>query len=380
MPGRCETVVVMVAHETDEHRALRDAVAVFLDKRSSEARVRELMATDTGYDPSDWHELADMGLLGLLIPEEFGGAGAGHVEMGIVMEEMGRALLCAPYFSTAVLVPHLLAAAGDAGERATVLSRIAAGDLIATVAFAEGSSAQVPHRVDTSAAAIGQQWTITGQKTFVLDAGSSDLLYVLAETDSGPSLFAVETAAPGVTIAALDTIDTTRKQFRVELVDVAARAVGSLGTGVDVITVALDRAAVALLSEQAGGAQRAMRMGVDYARTRMQFGRAIGSFQAVKHMCADMLLEAESAISAARHVASAFDAGEASRAADLALAQAYCSDAYVFVAATNIQVHGGIGFTWEHPAHLYLRRARTDAQLLGPPAYHRDRYLHLKGA
>jgi alkylation response protein AidB-like acyl-CoA dehydrogenase len=376
----CETVVDMVVRETDEHRALRDAVAVFLDKRSSEARVRELMATDAGYDPSDWRELAEMGLLGLLVPDEFGGAGAGHVEMGIVMEEMGRALLCAPYFSTAVLTPHLLAAVDDADERAAVLPRIVAGELIATLAFAEGSSAQLPTRVDTSAAAIGERWTITGQKTFVLDAGSADLLYVLAETDSGPSLFAVETTATGVTVAALNTVDTTRKQFRVEFLDVAARAVGTLGTGVEAITVALDRAAVALLAEQAGGAQRAMRMGVDYARTRIQFGRAIGSFQAVKHMCADMLLEAESAISAARHVAYAFDTDDVSRAADLALAQAYCSDAFVFVAATNIQVHGGIGFTWEHPAHLYLRRARTDAQLLGPPAAHRERYLHVKGA
>jgi alkylation response protein AidB-like acyl-CoA dehydrogenase len=374
----------MVVRETDEHRALRDAVAVLLDKRSSEARVRELMATDIGYDASDWRELADMGLLGLLVPEEFGGAGAGHVEMGIVMEEMGRALLCAPFFSTAVLTTQLLAAAGDDGERAAILPRIAAGDLTATLAFAEDSSAQVPRppqRVDTSAAAIGGRWTITGQKTFVLDAGSADLLYVLADTDSGPSIFAVEAAAPGVSLAALATVDTTRKQFRVEFVDVTARAVGTPGAGIDVFTTALDRAAVALLSEQAGGAHRAMQMGVDYARTRMQFGRAIGSFQAVKHMCADMLLEAESAISAARHVAYLFDTADAaSGAADLALAQAYCSEAFVFVAATNIQVHGGIGFTWEHPAHLYLRRARTDAQLLGPPAYHRDRYLRVKGA
>jgi alkylation response protein AidB-like acyl-CoA dehydrogenase len=371
----------MVVRETDEHRALRDAVALFLGKRSSEARVRELMASDSGYDASDWRELADMGLLGLLVPEEFGGAGAGHVEMGIVMEEMGRALLCAPFFSTAVLATQLLLAADDDSELAAVLPRIAAGELIATVAFAEDSSARVPTRVDTSAAAIGERWTITGQKTFVLDAGSADLLYVLADTDSGPSIFAVEATAPGVTLAALATVDATRKQFRVEFADVTARAVGTPGAGIHVFTTALDRAAVALLSEQAGGAQRSMQMGVDYARTRMQFGRAIGSFQAVKHMCADMLLEAESAISAARHVAYVFDTGGvAAGAADLALAQAYCSDAYVFVAATNIQVHGGIGFTWEHPAHLYLRRARTDAQLLGPPTYHRDRYLRLKGA
>ncbi|MET0705024.1 MAG: acyl-CoA dehydrogenase family protein [Mycobacterium sp.] len=370
----------MAVRETDEHRALRDAVAAFLDNRSAEAQVRELMATDTGHDARTWQDLAAMGLLGLLIPDDFGGAGAGHVELGIVMEEMGRALLCAPFFSTAVLAVHLLAAAGDDAERAAVLPRIAAGELIVSVAYAEGSVATVPVQLDTAAAAIGDRWALTGQKTFVLDAGAADLLYVLADTDSGPSAFAVATADPGVTLSPLTTIDATRKQYRVEFADVAARVIGPLGAGLDVFGTALEHAAVALLSEQAGGAARAMRMGVEYARTRMQFGRAIGSFQAVKHMCADMLLEAESAISAARHVAQAFDEQSAARSTDLALAQAYCSDAYVFVAATNIQVHGGIGFTWEHPAHLYLRRARTDAQLLGPPAAHRDRYLHLKGA
>ncbi|CAN5744785.1 acyl-CoA dehydrogenase family protein [soil metagenome] len=370
----------MAARETAEHRALRDAVAVFVDKLSAEAQVRELMSTDTGHDANIWRELAEMGLLGLLVPEEFGGAGAGHVEMGIVMEEMGRALLCAPFFSTAVLTVHLLAAAADDSECAAVLPRIAAGELIASVAFAEDSSTSVPRRPDTAAAAIGDRWTVTGQKSFVLDAGSADLLYVLADTDSGPSVFAVKVSDPGISVSALTTIDATRKQYRVEFVDVPARVVGTLGAGIDVFTTAVDHSAVALLSEQAGGAARAMRLGVDYARTRIQFGRAIGSFQAVKHMCADMLLEAESAISAARHVAQAFDEQSASRSTDLALAQSYCSDAYVTVAATNIQVHGGIGFTWEHPAHLYLRRARTDAQLLGPPAAHRDRYLQLKGA
>jgi acyl-CoA dehydrogenase len=159
------------------------------------------------------------------------------------------------------------------------------------------------------------------------------------------------------------------------LVDTPARRVGQPGAGVEAFTAALDRSAVALLSEQAGGARRAVEMATDYAKTRYQFGRAIGSFQAVKHMCADMLLEAESAVSAARFVAGSFAAQAPSRIADLALAQAYCSDAFVFVAATNIQVHGGIGFTWEHPAHLYLRRARSDAQMLGSPSWHRERYL-----
>jgi alkylation response protein AidB-like acyl-CoA dehydrogenase len=360
---------------SDEQRALRDAVADLMTRHSSEAQVRTLMATDTGLDPKVWQDLAAMGLTGLLITEEYGGAGAGPVEMGIAMEEMGRMLLVSPFLSTAVLVPSLLAAAGDAAECAAVLPRIAAGELIASVAFAEDDSARLPATIATSAGAIGDAWHVTGYKHFVLDGQSADLLYVLAGTDAGPAVFAVDAGAAGLDMTPLTTVDPTRKQCRLQFVDTPARLVGRLGAGVDVFTAALDRSAVALVSEQAGGARRAVEMATEYAKTRYQFGRAIGSFQAVKHMCADMLLEAESAVSAARFVAGSFAERAPSRIADLALAQAYCSDAFVFVAATNIQVHGGIGFTWEHPAHLYLRRARSDAQLLGSPSWHRERYL-----
>jgi alkylation response protein AidB-like acyl-CoA dehydrogenase len=360
---------------TDEQRALRSAVVDLMARHSGEAQVRALMATDTGLDPKVWQDLAAMGLTGLLIDEEYGGAGAGPVEMGIAMEEMGRVLLVSPFLSTAVLVPSLLAEAADATECAAVLPRIAAGDLIASVAFAEDGSARLPTTIATSAGAIGDAWHITGYKQFVLDGQSADLLYVLAETDAGPGVFAVDAGAAGLDVTPLTTVDPTRKQCRLQFVDTPARLVGRLGTGVEVFTAALDRSAVALVSEQAGGAQRAVEMATEYAKTRYQFGRAIGSFQAVKHMCADMLLEAESAVSAARFVAGSFAQQAPTRVADLALAQAYCSDAFVFVAATSIQVHGGIGFTWEHPAHLYLRRARSDAQLLGSPSWHRERYL-----
>jgi alkylation response protein AidB-like acyl-CoA dehydrogenase len=365
---------------TDEQRALRRAVADMLARRSDDAQVRALMATDTGFDPAVWRELAAMGLTGLLIDAEYGGAGAGPVEMGIAMEEMGRALLVSPLLSTAVLVPSLLAEIGDVAECAAVLPRIAAGDLIATVAFAEDGSARVPATIATAAGAIGDAWHVTGYKHFVLDGQSANLLYVLAGTDAGPAVFAIDAGASGLDVTPLTTLDLTRKQCRVQFVDTPARLVGRLGAGVEAFSAALDRSAVALLSEQAGGAQRAVEMATDYAKTRYQFGRAIGSFQAVKHMCADMLLEAESAVSAARFVAGSFAAQAPSRIADLALAQAYCSDAFVSVAATNIQVHGGIGFTWEHPAHLYLRRARSDAQLLGSPSWHRERYLQQIGA
>lgn len=366
-----------------ELTALRAAVADLLAKHSDEAAVRDLMGTDNGFDAAVWGHLAAMGLLGLAIPQQHGGTGAGPVELGVVAEEMGRALLVSPFLSTAVLAPYLLAETADADEQAAVLPRIAAGELIVGVAFAEDGSALIPQRIATSAGPIGSPgaaWHLTGYKHFVLDAGTADLLYVLANTDAGPAIFAVEAGAAGLTVTPLNTVDQTRKQARVQFVDVPARLVGRLGSGVTALSAALDRAAVALIGGQAGGAHRAMEMAVDYARTRFQFGRAIGSFQAVKHLCADMLLEAESAVSAARHVAAAFGEQSPTRIADLALAQAYCSEAFVFVAATNIQVHGGIGFTWEHPAHLYLRRARSDAQLLGSPACHRERYLQQIGA
>jgi alkylation response protein AidB-like acyl-CoA dehydrogenase len=365
---------------SDEQRALRGAVADLMARHSGEAQVRAQMATDKGFDPTVWRELAAMGLTGLLIDEEHGGAGAGPVEMGIAMEEMGRALLVSPFLSTAVLVPSLLTETGDAAECAAVLPRIAAGELVVTAAFAEDGSALVPSTIATSAGRIGDAWHLTGYKHFVLDGLSAERIYVLATTDAGPAVFAVDAGADGLSVTPLSTVDPTRKQCRLQFVDTPARLVGKAGVGVDAFNAALDCAALALVSGQAGGARRVVEMATEYAKTRFQFGRAIGSFQAVKHMCADMLLEAESAVSAARFAAAAFASQAPSRIADLALAQAYCSDAFVFVAATSIQVHGGIGFTWEHPAHLYLRRARSDAQLLGSASRHRERYLRQIGA
>jgi alkylation response protein AidB-like acyl-CoA dehydrogenase len=363
-----------------EQRALRSAVADLTTRHSGEAQVRAQMATDTGFDPTVWRELAAMGLTGLLIDENHGGAGAGPAEMGIAMEELGRALLVSPLLSTAVLVPSLLTAIADADECGAVLPRIAAGELIATAAFAEDSSARIPSTITTSAGFIGDAWHLTGNKQFVLDGLAAERIYVLAATDAGPAVFAVEAGAAGLAVTPLATVDPTRKQCRLQFVDTPARLIGKPGAGAEAFNAALDGAAVALISEQAGGARRAVEMATEYAKTRYQFGRAIGSFQAVKHMCADMLLEAESAVSAARFAAGAFASHAPSRIADLALAQAYCSDAYVYVAATNIQVHGGIGFTWEHPAHLYLRRARSDAQLLGSASWHRERYMQQIGA
>ncbi|MGV0627477.1 acyl-CoA dehydrogenase family protein [Mycolicibacter minnesotensis] len=355
----------MPGSTTEELRALRAAVAELMTKHPS--------------GDSAWSDLADMGLLGLLVPEEFGGAGAGLVELGVVAEELGRVLFAGPYLSTAVLAVNLLTGAGDVQQCAAVLPGIAAGRTRAAVAFAEGGSARPPASPATAVRA-GADPLLNGTKRFVLDADTADLLYVLAESPDGPGIFVVDPTGPGVTVAPSTTVDPSRRLCQVEFTDAPATLIGTPGLGVATLTAALDRSAVALLGEQAGAARFAMEMARDYAKTRYQFGRAIGSFQAVKHMCADMLLEAESAVSAARHVAAAGAEEAPGWTADLALAQAYCSEAFTFVGATNIQVHGGIGFTWEHPAHWYLRRARTDAQLFGSPSWHRERYLQQIGA
>lgn len=363
---------------TREQHDLSAAVADLMAKRSSEAEVRRLMSDERGHDPSVWSEMAAMGLLGLAIPEQFGGAGAGAAELAVVAEQMGRALLCAPFLSTAVLAPYLLLALDDTAECSDILPRIAEGGLIATVALAERGSARPPAQPGTIAVRDGEGWQLTGEKAYVLDAGIADIFYVYAGIGSETAIFAVDRIAPGLSVSPLNTLDQTRRQGRLTLTGTPARRVGHAAESA--LASALDSAAVALIAEQAGGAMHAMQMAVDYARTRYQFGRAIGSFQAIKHMCVDMLLEAQSALSAARHVAHAFDAAQPQRFIDLALAQAYCSEAFVSVAANTIQVHGGIGFTWEHPAHLYLRRARTDAQILGDPVWHRERYIRLREA
>lgn len=353
---------------SEELHALRSAVAE--------------VTTQRRFDDGIWSDLAAMDLLGLLIPERYGGAGAGLIEAEVVAEEMGRELFCGPYLSTAVLGVNLLAAVDDPGHCEPVLRDIATGGTRVAVAFAEGIHARPPATPATVARGETAV-TLTGIKQFVLDAEGADLLYVLASAaidsaDPGPGIYAVTPTAPGVTIEALTSVDASRRLCTVRFDEAPATAVGRPGRGLEALRTALDRSAVTLLGEQAGAARRAMEMARDYAKTRYQFGRAIGSFQAVKHLCADMLLEAESAVSAARHVARSY--GSAGWAADLAMAQAYCSEAFMFVAANNIQVHGGIGFTWEHPAHRYLRRARGDAQLFGGPPWHRERYLREIGA
>ena len=357
---------------SDEQEELRAVVRRFLAEKSPEPEVRRLMETVPGYDRDVWRLAAgQLGLPGLAIPEKFGGSGFGYPELTVVFEEMGRALLCAPFFATVALAANLLLAAEDENAKADYLPGLATGDLIGTVALAEPSSRWDEAGVSLPATAADGAWTLTGEKLFVLDAAVADLILVVARTPAGVSVFAVPKGAPGLVVEPLATMDQTRKQARVLLRDTPARLVGADGAGWPAVSRMLDLAAVALAAEQVGGAQRVLDMAVEYAKTRVQFGKPIGSFQAIKHKCADMLLEVESARSAAYYGCFvANDADELPVAASLA--KAYCSEAYLHAAAENIQIHGGIGFTWEHPAHLYFKRAKSSELLFGDPAYHRE--------
>ncbi|WP_066063903.1 acyl-CoA dehydrogenase family protein [Frankia sp. EI5c] len=387
-----------------EQVALRRTVRAFFERSSPESEVRRLMETAPGYDPAVWARLAgELDLVGLAIPAEFGGSGGTFLELAIVAEEMGRLLVCAPYFATAVLAANTLLCSGDPAAQKTWLPGIAAGETIATLAFVDDSGSWDEGGVTAAAARAGDGWAITGTTSYVLDGHTADLLLVAARTDAGISLFAVAGDAPGLTRTPLRTLDQTRRQARVRLAGTPAVLVGEEGRGWPVIERVLDLAVTILAAEQVGGAQVALDMAVRYAKERTQFGRPIGGFQAIKHKCADMLLEVESARSAAYHAVwcaaaavaeigegsagtgasaggasgeGAPDGGPGPAGGDLAraaaMAKAYCSEAYFQVAAENIQIHGGVGFTWEHPAHLYFRRAKSSELLFGDAARWRE--------
>jgi alkylation response protein AidB-like acyl-CoA dehydrogenase len=361
---------------TDEQQDLRDMVRRFLAEKSPVSEVRRLMATEAGYDPAVWAQLGQLGLAGLTIPEKYGGAGRGPVEQLVVCEEMGAALLCAPYLASAVLATWALLASGDAGAQADLLPPIASGERIATLAVPEDDGSWMSGGFRVTARRSGDRYLLDGRKSFVLDGMIADLILAAASSDDGPALFAVDGprdgSAPGLSRRAMQTLDMTRKQAVLTFTGTPGRLVGPPGAAAEIVAQAIRGGVLALAAEQVGGAQRCLDMAVAYAKVRRQFGRAIGSFQAIKHICADMLLEVESARSAAYHAAWQAADGAADLPLVASLAKAYCSEAYFHVAASNIQVHGGIGFTWEHDAHLYYRRAKSAEVMLGTPASHRE--------
>jgi alkylation response protein AidB-like acyl-CoA dehydrogenase len=332
------------------------------------------------YDRDLWTVLAQqVGLHGLAVPEEFGGAGYGPVELAVVFEEMGAVLLSSPFFASVGLVATILQGAGDRAVCADYLPGIASGAAVGAFAFLEQGGRWDESEIRLAATRTDGGWQLTGQKRYVVHGCAADFLVVAARTEAGVSLFLVETDAPGVDREPLDVLDPTRPQASVTLAGAPARLIGAQGGGWAVLRRAFDLAAIYLACEQVGGAARCLDISVEYAKSRVQFGRPIGSFQAIKHKCADMLVTVELARSAALSAATAA-ADERPDAPVLAsLAKAVCSEGFVRCATETIQIHGGIGFTWEHPAHLYYKRARSGEVLLGSPGYHRE-LLALRGA
>src|ERR1700733_353124 len=371
--NRCRGSTRMNFAFSDEQEELRTAVRRFLAEKSPETEVRRLMETTEGYDPAVWSQMADqLGLQSLTIPEEFGGSGFSYVELIVVLEEMGAALLCAPFFSTVALATNAVLTSGDDEAKKYLLPGLASGETIGTLAITEDNGRWDFGGIELAAEPSGDGWVLNGHKMFVLDGHVANLIVVAARTSKGVSLFGVKGDADGLTRTPLPTMDQTRKQARLEFSGTSAWLIGTDGGAEAGLAKTLDLAAVALAAEQVGGAQRVLDASVEYAKTRIQFGRPIGSFQAIKHKCADMLLEVESAKSAAYYAAwaAAEDSDELPVVASLC--KSYCSEAYFHAAAENIQIHGGIGFTWEHPAHLYFKRAKSSELLFGDPAYHRE--------
>jgi alkylation response protein AidB-like acyl-CoA dehydrogenase len=367
---------------TEEQEELRSAARAFLADHSSSEQVRRAMESDLGYEPEVWKRVgAELGWTAVTIPEEFGGIGLGDVELVALMEIMGEHLFCAPYFASVCLGAGALLVAGSAEQKAEHLPAIAEGRTLATLAYAESESGAEPTDLAMLAEPADAGFVLRGVKRFVVDGAAADLLVVAAREpgsrgEAGISLFLVPSGSPGLRVTPLPTMDPTRRQAEVALdgvrVPSSARLDGPEGGGASLREI-LDRAAIALAAEQVGGAQRCLDLSVAYAKEREQFGRPIGSFQAIKHKCADMMVRVESARSAAYYAACVAAEAVPELSGAASLAKAYCSEAYFHCAGAAIQIHGGVGFTWEYDPHLYFKRAQASEHLLGDPTWHRER-------
>ena len=336
------------------------------------------MATAEGYDPAVWRQLSDeLALPGIHVPEQYGGAGFGMVELCIVTEELGRALLCAPYFSTAVLAANAILSAGTEAQKSALLPDIAKGARLATLAVTEPDGNWDPASIKTVATPDSDGYRLDGTKSFVVDGHIAELLIVAARAPNttgldGLALFTLDADAGGVERRLLESMDPTRKIARIDFRGAHAKLLGSLDNGAEPILRTLDRSAIALANEMVGGAQALFDSAVSYAKLRVQFGRTIGSFQAIKHKLADMLLDVELAKSAAYYAAQAAAAGDPEWPALASLAKAAASETYLHTAVECIQIHGGIGFTWDNDTHLWFKRAKSSELFLGQPSYHRE--------
>lgn len=366
---------------SSEQEEFRSNLRRFLAERSPTKEVRRLMETEAGFERDAWRKLnAELGLTAVRIPEAYGGQGFGFGELCIVLEEMGRSLLCAPFFSTAVLATGAILNAGTEAEKQALLPGIAAGDTVATLAWVED-----PARWDAASTALvakqsGAGYVLDGTKSYVLDGHTADLIVVLARApgssgDSGLSLFTVKGDAKGLSRHSLKTMDETRKLARLNFKGVEATLLGEAGGAAAPFARTMTEAAICLANEMAGVSDRLREDSLEYAKMRMQFGRPIASFQSMKHKHADMLVDVELAKSAAYYAAAALDDGDDDILAVASLAKAAASEAALQTAVHAIQIHGGIGFTWDNDTHLWFKRAKSSEVLLGDAHHHREQMM-----
>jgi alkylation response protein AidB-like acyl-CoA dehydrogenase len=369
-----------------EQELLRATARKFLENECPSEFVRQRMAEPAGVTDEFWAKLAEQGWLGLVYPEEYGGTGLGFVDLTVLMEEMGRAVMPGPFFSTVLLGGLAILEAGSAAQKKEWLGKISEGRAKTTLAFTEPNARWDAGAVTVTARERGGTFTLSGTKLFVLDAHVADVLVVAARTregkrpEEGLSLFLVPKGARGLDVKLLPTMDQTRKLCEVTFGDVTVGADALLGPKDGAwapLSRVLDRATVALCAEMCGGAQRVLDMTTDYAKIRIAFGKPIGSYQGVKHRAADMLVEVENAKSLTYYAAWAVDENVPEAPLAASMAKAYVSDAFRRTAGAGIQLHGGIGFTWEHDLHLYFKRAKSSEFTFGDASYHRERVAQL---
>ncbi len=368
---------------SEEQRLIRESARTLLRARAGPGQRRETLREPGGYDPKLWRTIGELGWTGLAIPQVYGGAGLGWVELCILQEEQGRLLVASPFFATSALAAPLISASGLEEQRRALLPRIAGGEVRIACALT-GTDGRPPcDGISVMLERRAQGFTLSGVSDFVIHGDCADLLLVLARAPlsqgaEGISAVVIPAASPGVTIRPHVMLDLTRPMSRVELDAVSVtreQLLGEAAAAGSAVEEALDRARIALASEALGGAEHVLEMTTAYVKERVQFGQPIGSFQAIKHRLADMMIEVEAAKSAAWYAACVADERPEELAEAAAIAKSYCCDAFFDCAANAIQLHGGIGFTWEHEAHLYFKRARATATLLGSPAWQRERLV-----
>jgi alkylation response protein AidB-like acyl-CoA dehydrogenase len=367
---------------SEAQEMLRESARKFLEAGCAPSFVRKMMEHETGHSTEFWKTLADLGWLGLLIPQELGGMSGSFLDAAVILEEAGKVLMPGPFFSTVLLGAAVVGIGGSKEQKKEILPRVAEGSAVMALGFLEDSERYDAGGIELQARRKGKDFVLNGEKVFVYDAGVADWIVVAARTarnrkkpEEGVTLFLVESSAPGLKVVPLKTVDMTRRPANLELDRVtvpAKRAIGRIDGGWPILRRVLELATAGICIETVGLSQRALEMSVAYAKERTQFGKPVGSFQAVKHKCVDMMVAVENARSLSYHAAWAVDQRDTEASRAVAMAKAYCSDMGKNVTADAIQVHGGIGFTWEHDIHLYYRRALANEATFGTAPLHRE--------